>query len=75
MWEMHGKIAKDYCRIFAKGYCRIITRAIRAKTYFKLSKQLILNDKRLILNYKSEAYFKLKKKLIFNYKNKAYFKL
>ena len=30
------KFAKDRCQIIAKDYCRIITRAIRAKTNFKL---------------------------------------
>ena len=48
MSALRGKFAKDYCQIITKDCCRIITRAIRAKTHFKLSKQLTLNNKKLI---------------------------
>ena len=41
MSALRGKFAKDYCRVIAKDSGRIITRAIRAKTYFKLYKKLM----------------------------------
>ena len=49
------KFAKEYYRIIAKDYVHIITRVIRAKIYFKIQKQLILNYKRLISNYKNNT--------------------
>ena len=35
----------------------------------------MLNNKKLIRNYKNKTYFKLKTKFILNYKNENYFKL
>ena len=36
MSTLRAKFAKEYGRIIAKDYGQIITRAIRAKTHFKL---------------------------------------
>ena len=58
MSKLRGKFAKDYCGIVAKDYCRVIARAIRAKTHFKLRKQLMVNKKKHIFNYKNKTYFK-----------------